>query len=386
VVIEGGFDCPEDLPFLIEVEGGVICASSDPGGVDGVPDEVCLGVLGIDCRERMPGLDAGRPDTGPPDAGRMDGGEPDAGGPSREGRIVYVSTESGTAELWAMLEDLSSPVRLTEGMTASVDSTGVRLPRTSPDGEHVAVLSVRDSAGMYGVTPHLWVMEADGSRLTHVAQIGLSGRGDGWHPFDWEPDSRHVLFSVQVSCSEDLWRADIGDPAAAVRVYDIADIVTAVRVSPRDPNDILFVHSICAVGGTLTRLDLAMREETPVFPAGVGAFWMPDGLRYLLRSDVGRIVIRDFAGVETLVYDDPDPMADIVTIAVSPDGTRVAVGYSRPGLPVELATIEIAAGELTATGFALDPASPYIEWVDLRTGIDRDGDGLANGIDPTPDG
>ena len=72
-----------------------------------------------------------------------------------DGKIVYVSEESGSRDIWEMESDGSSQKQLTVG-------TQNYIPRVSPDGRHIVFSS--DRTGV----PHLWRMDNDGNSLVQL--------------------------------------------------------------------------------------------------------------------------------------------------------------------------------------------------------------------------
>jgi hypothetical protein len=72
IVIEGGFECPADLPFRIDAAGGVVCAE-ERVGLDELPGEVCT-KLPSGCDDPDPVRDAGMLDGSVRDGGARDSG------------------------------------------------------------------------------------------------------------------------------------------------------------------------------------------------------------------------------------------------------------------------------------------------------------------------
>lgn len=79
IVIEGGFQCPEELPYLIRLDDAAVCASAehDPGEL---PPAVCSSVG----RQCLPLLDATRP---PPSPDALDAGRDAAPGADAAGAV-----------------------------------------------------------------------------------------------------------------------------------------------------------------------------------------------------------------------------------------------------------------------------------------------------------
>jgi Tol biopolymer transport system component len=92
-----------------------------------------------------------------------------------DGRVVYYSTASGTADIWIADADGKGQRRLTTG--------GVNIfPAVSPDGRYVVFNSDRSGVGA------LWRIDTDGTHLTQLTKEGGLGH--------FSPDGRWVYYYV----------------------------------------------------------------------------------------------------------------------------------------------------------------------------------------------
>ena len=96
---------------------------------------------------------------------------------SRSGRIAFVSTRDGNAEIYVMNADGTGVTRLTD------NTAGDYNPAWSPDGKRIAFYSQRDG------NAEIYVMNADGSDLTRLTE----------HPKDdfdptWSSDGKSIAF------------------------------------------------------------------------------------------------------------------------------------------------------------------------------------------------
>src|SRR5205085_12004011 len=93
-----------------------------------------------------------------------------------DGRVVYVSEESGNADIWVMNADGSDRKQLT------TDPHRDATPDVSPDGRYIAFASERAGA------ENIWLMNIDGSN-----QRRLTGKSIERSPV-FSADSKWVYF------------------------------------------------------------------------------------------------------------------------------------------------------------------------------------------------
>ncbi len=113
---------------------------------------------------------------------------------SRDGtQVVFVSNRAGNREIYRQEAKAGlSPARLTTNAAADYD------PDWSPDGTKIVFTSDR------GGSPALFMMNADGSKVTALLPDGISGRSPAWSPngqqivFAQITDGRSQLATFQV--------------------------------------------------------------------------------------------------------------------------------------------------------------------------------------------
>jgi serine/threonine protein kinase/Tol biopolymer transport system component len=116
-------------------------------------------------------------------------------GVSPDGKeIAFASDRSGNWQLYVL--DLAAGA--TRQLTDLPDQA--RYPAWSPDGTRIAFNSFPDSGNSA-----IWVIEADGSGLTKVVDIGRNGRPS------WSPDSKRLVFNGIHQDTNENGELDAGD-------------------------------------------------------------------------------------------------------------------------------------------------------------------------------
>ncbi len=108
-----------------------------------------------------------------------------------DGRVVYVSQESGNDDIWIMNSDGSGRKRLTTD--PSIDTN----PAVSHDGKTIVFASLRSGV------PHLYKMSIDGGEQGQITD----GTGE-WAPIA-SPTEPYVVF--QSSAKRGIWKIDLND-------------------------------------------------------------------------------------------------------------------------------------------------------------------------------
>jgi hypothetical protein len=209
----------------------------------------------------------------------------------------------------------------------------------------------------------------------------------------WAPDSRHVYFSRHQTCSEDILRIDGITPGVTDTIFNQSRIATDATTNPTDENDILFYDQSCGSQGQLMRLDAGTGQKTSI-PGVLQGLprrhqWAPDGSMFAYSSPPGYVYTHDFTSPSAVLSKPPG-----VTLSATPcfgnDNERLYVKLCFDNGDCDIVSIDRATGNIAPIGLDIGgPTDGYgntVSWVELDIDIDRDGDGLANGIDPTPDG
>jgi serine/threonine protein kinase/Tol biopolymer transport system component len=185
------------------------------------------------------------------------------------GQIVYVSTETGTADIWIMDADGKNQKQLT------IDAHTDYSPVATPDGRHIVFVSNR------GGSFNLWRMDVDGGHLVRLT----SGNGeylpqcspDGWvvyTSFSGDPGSWKVPLA-----GGDPVRVDIGDSIYGVVSPDGKSIVCRNESEQRGGEPRIAVFPFDRSSRQPTFFDLPISE--------VIVKWTPDGraLTYAASDD-----------------------------------------------------------------------------------------------------
>lgn len=225
-------------------------------------------------------------------------------------RIAFISTRSGSREVWACDADGGNPRQLT-----SFGDRFVSHPRWSPDGRTIAFTANPDEE----TAVHL-VDAATGE----VRQLGDAAMGAMF--CDWSPDGRHLYVVSDQSGEDQVWRMAV-DGAAAEQVTRGGGL--RVRVSP-DGRAVWY----CKRGQQgLWRTDLETGEEDLVLETAEGERWVcwelgAGAVHYVSSgSDHYRLARRDLATGEDRELVRLPPLT-APTIAVSPDGRTIL--FERP--------------------------------------------------------
>jgi Tol biopolymer transport system component/DNA-binding winged helix-turn-helix (wHTH) protein len=221
------------------------------------------------------------------------------------GEVAFVSTRSGSAEIWKSNADGSNPVQLT-----SLGGPHTSQPRWSPDGESLVYVSRPEGQA------DLYVIQASGTPPRRLTS----------HPLDemapsWSADGRWIYFGSRRSGSWEIWKI-LAEGGEAQQVT--ANGGYAALEAP-DGSSIYYIKS--DVPG-IWKAPLDCSEETLVVedysPEAWGSWAVTtDGL-YLLRmtDDVLEIAYRDFSTGRTHSIA-PVPHFIPQGLTVSPDGQRI---------------------------------------------------------------
>ena len=130
---------------------------------------------------------------------------------TRDGRIVFVTTEGGNADIWVADTDGNNRKQLTTNAAMNFS------PVVSADDSYIVFISWRDGKR------NIWRMNLDGSNPIHLT----SGLSDGFPALS--PDGRWVVYTAFDGAKPRLWKVSI-DGGAPVQITD--HVATAAVVSP----------------------------------------------------------------------------------------------------------------------------------------------------------
>jgi TolB protein len=256
------------------------------------------------------------------------------GGGSEDPDIAFISSRSGYYAIYVMGADGNGERQLTERERSGSPTEGESVfwqidPAWSPDATRIAFASARTG------TPHIYVMNADGSGTKALT----AGKTNDTHP-TWSPDGRSIAFvrdgDIYVMGS---------DGANATRISDI----NAQESDPAWSPEGTWIAYIKRTPGTPVQNLWLMRtdgsERHALTRQGGRAFtpaWSPDGERIVFSMNRDETLFELFTiGVDGKRLRSVVPTAnDNFEPAWSPDGSKIA--YQEEGA---IFTIELGAGE-----------------------------------------
>jgi Tol biopolymer transport system component len=121
-----------------------------------------------------------------------------------DGRIVYMSEESGNADIWSMNGDGSDRKQLTTNPHSDAAA------EVSPDGRYIVFISKR--AG----TESIWRMDVDGSN-----QMRLTSKGIERNPV-FSADSKWVYFVAWETGRGTIWKVPVESGEATQVIADLS--------------------------------------------------------------------------------------------------------------------------------------------------------------------
>jgi eukaryotic-like serine/threonine-protein kinase len=168
-----------------------------------------------------------------------------------DGRIVYVSEESGNTDIWSMNDDGSNRKQLT------ADPHWDGGAEVSPDGRYIVFMSTR--AGV----ENIWRMDIDGSN-----QIQLTSKHSGRDPV-FSADGKWVYFVGREIGKATIWKIRVDGGQAT-------EVVTNVSFSPLiSPNGEMMLY-VGPDGLIISRVDGGAPIKT-LKELGLECRWSPDG-------------------------------------------------------------------------------------------------------------
>lgn len=231
-----------------------------------------------------------------------------------DGKIIYVSTESGNRDIWLMNADGQNHQQLT------FDKSSDDSPSISADGRYIAFVSLR--AGV----PHIWRINVDGSNPKQLTNKG----GEAFPQI--MPDGHAVIYSEKPLKIWKVLTENAGEseqltemPANWVTVSPDGSKFAGLTMKLGSPLQ-LSIFSF-ETGKLLNTFNLIDNVGTPDFPPMLR--WSPDGraIGYISTKDgVSNIIIQPLQGNKPIKL--TDFSADrIFAFDWSKDGKKIA--YAR---------------------------------------------------------
>ena len=279
----------------------------------------------------------------------------------RDRIVAYTAEVAGTRQIFTLSLRGGYPAQLTASDKAVSD------PQWSPDGRRLAF--VRDD--------EIWVVEADGSRLTRVA-----GRpGDGRMP-RWSPDGHRLGFLTRRRGWTQIWLIDApvprrGRPAVEpkpprptaltgsgmdVDAFEWAPDGARIAVMARRDPEVTETSQIALIGVATREIRTVAGERS----VDLGAHWLRDGaLLYVSDADGWFQVVRLTAdGHDRIVltagqreHGDPSPRGFGSAPLPSPDESRFVHVEVHDGLQ-DLLVGQMGDGEPPKRGRGRPPKTP----------------------------
>lgn len=313
--------------------------------------------------------------------------DPEEGdGITEAGWVIVVRRVTGAPEVWAVRDDGSDRVQLTDGIDDPNNPEPGWTPHVqiSPDGNRIAIGTRLQPDGTGG-DPWRWMMDADGTNLAPLRKTGQRSSAD---KFSWR-DNDYLLARAHPTCSDDIISVNAATGATAT-LKSVGNILWGPEGNPSDPDDLLATRYSCGSGlQTPVRIDLGSGSVTPLpgFAAGQGFTWMEffqdgSGFVYTGRSPKDKLMIHDFS-TSTPLYTSPDGGAVQGPYFGADDETVFVQHLPADGSPTRLLAIDVATGGATDLLVSDLIDRQTLSWAAIPFDIDCDDDGLGNGIDPT---
>lgn len=263
--------------------------------------------------------------------------------PAARQRIAFTSDREVDPAIFVMDADGSNVHRI-----SGADQEGSFFPSWSPDGQSVAYFSVDEATEQVAI----WTASVDGGTPIRVSPpLSAAISAD---PV-WSPDGTRLAYGVMSAGAEgeSTLYVDRADGSGAVRriplpgyrIHQISwspagDRLLLLGAPAEGADNAAGVYLMPADGGELTEL----------FAGSATAAWFPDGERVLVASQANRT----FYAV-TAPDEPPDELAVLNQrvpdeIALSPDGTQVAVttsGHEQEQLSSILHLVTLETGQVT---------------------------------------
>jgi len=239
---------------------------------------------------------------------------------TRDGKIVFVSSEGGAQNIWRMDADGSNPKPLTREY-----SYGKLLPSLSLDGDSITFLSREVNLSTKELLPGnaFYQMDSDGQNMRRVVQKGDAAFAAASVNADW------LVYTSRADGKFRIWRVPLKG-GAAVQLTNIDSI--SPSISPDGKSVAYFIREkskpvqlgIVSIDGgePLKVIDLPVTTNI-----GAGLSWNKAGNGILFVNTQGTT---SNVWTQPINGEKPKQLTDfkefqIAAFALNPDGTRLAV-------------------------------------------------------------
>lgn len=192
-------------------------------------------------------------------------------------KIVFQSNRAGNLDIWVMNGDGTDQVQLTQHPEPDY------IPSWSPDGKTILFTSWRREQGEEKRAPHIYAMNADGSKQRRLVQESLN-TSDG---ATWSADGKQIVFSRKGEKGADVYVAD-SDGTNERRVTNDQDhgIYNGSATFSPDGKWIAF-YSDDEKSAALTVIGVDGQNRRTILAEGYNWYprWSPDG-RWLIYTGI----------------------------------------------------------------------------------------------------
>jgi Tol biopolymer transport system component len=259
--------------------------------------------------------------------------------------------EFGDYEIMVMKPDGSRVTNLTQNWADDV------APVWSPDGRHIAFVSLRDTAaGKWGLGDgSIYVIEFDPETGTggRVWRVTGKGSSEGWPT--WSPDGQRIAFQSNRSGNWDIWIANADGSGLVQLTHHAADDRYAAWspdgtqmafTSNRNGNEevwVLPIEEALAQGDDSGAVNLSNSPQRDRYP-----MWSPNGKRLTFNTNRDgdyEVYIMNADGSQPRnISQSPDSTEGLADW--SPDGRRLVL-YSTLSGNKEIYVLDLASGRWT---------------------------------------
>jgi len=291
-----------------------------------------------------------------------------------DGRFVYSLAEPPPNEpdinLWAVpVDPVTGAPNGTPRRVTSWVGAGAYFPSAPSDGRRLAVLKSRGQSDIYVAD-----VEAGGQALTKPRRLTLDDRDD-FGPI-WTPDSRSVVFNSARGGTLDIFRQDV-DTTSAEPVVAAPDQQIAVALT-RDGSTVIyrdFKGSASFVAYTLAQPSDSSTMRAPLVGGPPDAV-AKHGVAVVCPSTLGvacvtpeiqgaKLVVSAWdpskgPGARLATFDAPAPSLGPARLALSPDGTRLAIAFQGTLWPIKI--FDLADGRERNLSVGMDMLISGLAW------------------------